>query len=227
MTTGIGVHGRLYEMDGSLRASHQHAPLAISLHDYDEYLNSGEVPYWQYQGMCKARVIYGHSISRQTVEASVREALLHCPSKDLIAREIHQTRIELERGASARNLKRGVGGTMDVEFIVQSLQLRHALDHPEILVTGTLDAIKILTATGLLSDDDGQLLEKTYEFLRSIESGLRLMDTLDRHDIPESLGQLEQLAFLLGYDSSQALVTVCDRYRRENRARFTHLVSKA
>ena len=39
--------------------------------------------------------------------------------------------------------------------------------------------------------------------------------------------QLEQLAFLLGYDSPQTLVTVCDRYRRENRGRFTQLVSNA
>ncbi len=227
LTTGIGIHGRLYEMDGSLRASHQHAPLAISLADYEEYLNSGEVPYWQYQGMCKARVIYGQSESRLRVEAIVREALLHCPAKNQIAKEIHLSRMELEKGASPRNLKRGAGGTMDVEFIVQSLQLRFGLEHPEILVSGTLDAIRVLTQAGLLSGDDGQLLEKSYDFLRSIESGLRLMDTLDRHDIPESVDQLEQLAFLLGYDSPQTLVTVCDRYRRENRGRFTQLVSNA
>ena len=116
---------------------------------------------------------------------------------------------------------------MDVEFIVQSLQLCYGLEHPEVLVSGTLDAIRVLTQAGLLSGDDGQLLEKSYDFLRSIESGLRLMDTLDRHDIPESVDQLEQLAFLLGYDSPQTLVTVCDRYRRENRGRFTQLVSNA
>ena len=35
LTTGIGIHGRLYEMDGSLRASHQLAPLSITLADFD------------------------------------------------------------------------------------------------------------------------------------------------------------------------------------------------
>ena len=50
-------------------------------------------------------------------------------------------RRRFEEDASPRNLKRGVGGTVDIEFLVQMLQLRHATDE-RVLVTGTLEAIQ-------------------------------------------------------------------------------------
>ena len=59
--------------------------------------------------------------------------------------------------ASPQNLKRGPGGTVDIEFLVQMLQLQHAAEKPEVLVPGTLDAISALRCR--LSDaDDAEYL---------------------------------------------------------------------
>ena len=111
---------------------------------------------------------------------------------------------------------------MDVEYIVQMLQLTngHADD---IQHSGTLLALQKMQEHGLIEEDDATALSKSYVFLRRVESGLRLMDTTHRHDLPEEMLELEKLASLLGYESPQSLVTVCRRYRQDNRRRFERI----
>ncbi len=123
----------------------------------------------------------------------------------------------MQQFASDRNLKRGIGGTVDVEFIVQMLQLKYARRMPEVITPGTLDAIDVLNRAGVLDDADARKLGQAYRFLRSVESGLRLMNTAARHDLPTDEMELEKLAFLIGWESSQQLVDDCRRLRQQNR----------
>ena len=146
------------------------------------------------------------------------------PRKKNWQQEIYNLRIESEEGAAEHNLKRYLGGTMDVETIVQMLQLKHAPQHQEILQVGTLAAMEQLAALGCLSSEDAQALGQSYTFLREIEAGLRLMDTSARHDLPKDPLALTTLASLLGYESPQALVTICRRFRQDNRRRFNAIL---
>ena len=105
------------------------------------------------------------------------------------------------------------------------LQLKHAADSPNVLTSGTLDAIASLQEAGHLREDDAEYLSRSYRFLRSIESGLRLMNTTPRHDLPDDQHQLARLAYLLGYDNDQALLSDCLEYTRGNRQRLVILFS--
>ena len=126
-------------------------------------------------------------------------------------------RIRMEQNASATNLKRAAGGTVDVEFVVQMLQLAHAHKHPEILVPGTLEAILQLRESKLLLAADSETLYEGYLSLRRIESGLRLMNTTARHDLPSDAQDLNRLAYLLGYESGEAITTRCSEIRQRVR----------
>ncbi|HIA19525.1 MAG TPA: glutamate-ammonia-ligase adenylyltransferase, partial [Planctomycetaceae bacterium] len=139
------------------------------------------------------------------------------------AEEIRQMRERLEQTASDHNLKRGFGGTVDIEFVVQMLQMRHAHQFAEVLVPGTLDAIEALRDAGGLSEQDSKVLYESYVFLRSVESGLRLMNTTARHDLPDDPLELRKLAFLLGASEPQELVEKCRHFRQENRQRFDRI----
>ena len=132
-------------------------------------------------------------------------------------------RARMEETASARNLKRGPGGTVDVEFVVQMLQLRYARQSPEVLVPGTLSAMNRLHEAGHLSADDCQFLSRAYRYLRSIEARLRLMNTAARHDLPEDAVQLAKLAYLLNCAGPEQLVAECEQYTAEIRQRFEQL----
>ena len=56
------------------------------------------------------------------------------------------------------SLKQLRGGTVDIEFIVHYLALRHANDHPEILEGSTLKAVEKLIRAGVLNSYVGSRL---------------------------------------------------------------------
>ena len=222
----LGPYGRLYEMDVRLRPTGRSGTLAVSLEEFVKYFDGGQGQLWERQALCKARPIAGGPEAQQLVMEAVRHCIVALGWKPEHARQIRSMRQRLEESATARNLKRGPGGTVDIEFAVQVLQLRHAIDTPQVLTSGTLDAITQLHRAGFMSEADANYWSRSYRFLRSIESGLRLMNTSARHDLPEDPAELKKLAFLLGYDDSQSLVADCLKYTRDNRIRFDELFAK-
>ena len=109
---------------------------------------------------------------------------------------------------------------MDVETVAQLLMLRHVAAQPDIFVAGTLEAIERLRFAGLLDSVDADALKEGYNFLRGLESGLRLMNTQARHDLPTSNNELSRLAYVLNLSSSQDLVRQCEQYRISHRNLF-------
>lgn len=109
---------------------------------------------------------------------------------------------------------------MDVEFIVQALQIQHAKGRPEVLVPGTLEALRKLKESGVLDATIASDLVEAYRFLRRVEARLRLLETTARHELPEDPGELRRLAFLMEYDDPQRLLDECRTMMGRNRAIF-------
>ena len=130
----------------------------------------------------------------------------------------------MQKDASEWNLKRGEGGTVDVEFAIQMLQLKYANDDDSVLVPGTLDAIERLMACGYLESETGTRLHESYQLLRSVESRLRLMNTTARHDLPEQENRLAKLAFLLNYADAEELTKTVETTRQGIRQIFKRLL---
>jgi glutamate-ammonia-ligase adenylyltransferase len=227
VVTQLGPHGRLYVLDPRLRPTGKSGSLAVSLSEFAHYFESGQAQLWERQSLCKARPIYGTERAVTGTMQLVRQCIVKPPWSLERVEQIRVMRQKLQETASPRNLKRGPGGTVDIEFIVQMLQLRHAATSPDVLVPGTLDAIAALRAQGYLEDEAADYLSKSYRFLRSVESGLRLMNTTARHDLPEDEHELDKLAYLLGYESARSLLDDCREYTRENRKRFQRVFSDA
>ena len=93
------------------------------------------------------------------------------------AAEIRQMRQRLENTVGAGDLKRGHGGIVDIEFLVQMFQLQHARKNPSLRVTNTLAALRAIEASGFLPTDEHHFFESSYRFLRTIESRLQLMNS--------------------------------------------------
>jgi glutamate-ammonia-ligase adenylyltransferase len=134
-------------------------------------------------------------------------------------------RRRLEESASADNLKRARGGTMDTEFVVEMLTLKHGAERPEVRIPGTLDALASLAAAGCLPAEDAKFLAQSYRFQRSVEARIRLMDSAGRHEFPDEPRELEKLAFLLDYASAEKLADDVRDIRCETRERFTRIFS--
>jgi glutamate-ammonia-ligase adenylyltransferase len=157
----------------------------------------------------------------------VAQAAFGTPWRPELAAEIREMRSRLEETASKRNLKRGPGGTVDTEFLVQMMQLKHGGADSSVRVPGTLDALTALEQAGYLSAEDAEYFRNSYRFQRSIEARIRLMDATGRHELPENDRELAKLAYLLGYSRPQDLVAETERTFAENRARFNRLFDAA
>jgi len=195
----FGPYGRLYEVDARLRPTGRNGPLAVPIAEFVRYFREGGGQLWERLALCKARVLLAAPAAARRAEAAVLEATFCRPWTAGDALEIAAMRRKLEESASPQNLKRGLGGTMDVEFVAQMLQLKYGREFPAVRQSGTLDALEALRAERLLESDDARQLIRGYRFLRSVEARIRLMDSAGRHEFPLGGVELEKLALLLGY----------------------------
>ncbi|MDY0166913.1 MAG: bifunctional [glutamate--ammonia ligase]-adenylyl-L-tyrosine phosphorylase/[glutamate--ammonia-ligase] adenylyltransferase [Thermoguttaceae bacterium] len=216
----LSPYGRLYEVDVRLRPTGRSGALATSLDEFARYFAEGNGQLWERQALCKARVVYG---SGRAAKAAIRvvghAAFDHRWRRGDVA-EVRRMRHRLEETADEHDLKRGPGGIVDVEFLVQMLQLKHGRQLPEIRTPNTLDALDHLRRAGLVSDADAQLLDHAYRRLRGIEGRLSLMNATQRNRLPGDSTELSKLAHLLHYPGSDALLADFQRITRDTRRCF-------
>ena len=205
---------KLYELDSRLRPTGGSGTLAVHVDEFLRYFREGDGQLWERQALCKARIVVGNEPWKSKTEEAISE-VLGLPLPEGHANEIWKMRQAMESSCRESNLKRGSGGTVDIEFAVQMLQLR---SFPRVRQTGTLAAIEQLKTVNLLDEDTAGFLIDSYELLRSVESGLRLMNTTARHDLPNDEEQLRKLAYLLNYvdgDSLRMAVESCRKAVRK------------
>ena len=219
-----GPMGRLYEMDSRLRPTGKSGALALSFAEFERYFATGKGQLWERLALCKGRVVYGNEKAAQQTNELVAKALYGPVWSDDQRNAVYDMRIRMQDGSQSSNLKRGVGGTVDVEFIVQMFQLMFGSTEPSIRSQGTLDALRALVERGKLSREDGEELADSYQLLRQVESGLRLMNRTARHDFPSSEPELRKLAYLLRFDDWRELELRVSNARNSNRAIFERLV---
>jgi [glutamine synthetase] adenylyltransferase / [glutamine synthetase]-adenylyl-L-tyrosine phosphorylase len=222
----FGPLGRLYELDSRLRPTGRSGALVTSFEEFLRYFTEGNGQFWERQALCKARPLFASHATCSKAAALVREAINSHPWLPEHARSISDMRARMQEGATGSNLKRGLGGTVDIEFAIQILQLRYQAEHPEILVPNTLAAIDALYQSKLIDRDHFDFWTGSYRYLRNVEARLRLMNTTARHDLPEDPRELDRLAYLLKVSSRHALIEQCEALRRENRERFDRLVNR-
>ena len=197
--------GTLFAVDARLRPDGEKGPLAAPLEAHRDYY-AKRAQLWERQALTKARVVAGNeNLGRQFMQM-VYDTIY---GRGLTAAEVEgigvmRRRIETERGDQAHaemEFKTGLGGLIDVEFLIQTLQLRHGHAHPQLRTAHTLAALNRLTSLGIVEEEDSMQLRAHYLFLRRIESVLRRAENVSVSHLPA--GELEQtrLARRLGFAS--------------------------
>ncbi|HWA98378.1 MAG TPA: hypothetical protein VG713_07795 [Pirellulales bacterium] len=227
MCSHLGPYGRLYEIDARLRPTGKSGTLATSFDEFQRYFAEGRGQLWERQALCKARVVFGpERVATQAIAAVHRAAYEH-PFYTSDAEGIRQMRMRIEAASTPRNVKRGVGGLCDIDFLVQMLELYYGREHAEVRLPSTLSALAALYKAGKLSLDDYQFFTASYRFLRTLELRLRLMSTTARDAMPEDAMERARLAPALGLPDAATLMNEFFRYTSGNRERFERLIAHA
>jgi glutamate-ammonia-ligase adenylyltransferase len=223
----LGSYGRLYEVDARLRPTGKSGALATTFEEFARYFSEGDGQLWERQALCKARVVYGSEHAAKTALSAIAKAAFAHRWRQKDALEVRSMRRRLQDAAMAGDLKRGPGGLVDIEFLVQMLQLKHARGNQDLRVPNTLKALEALYKADLLSADDFELFDAGYRLLRTIESRLRLMNSTARDALPSDPIELHKLASLLHYPSSDGLLTDFDNTTRQIRRRFEKIFDES
>jgi glutamate-ammonia-ligase adenylyltransferase len=132
-------------------------------------------------------------------------------------------RRRLERSRGRNDLKRGIGGLADLEFVVQYLMLIHAPAQPELLRPNLWEALDALQRAELLPAEVQAAVREAYEFLRTVEGRLRLIHNRAIAQLPDNPSDLIGLVRRLGYsapDPEEAVrAFLADAARHTSRAR--------
>lgn len=211
---------RLYKLDSRLRDSGEEGMWAMRVESFFSRFEAQEVPLWQWLALCKARAISGSHALRSRIDERIHETLCLVQWRPEMASEIREMRLRMEQTARPENLKRGIGGTVDVELISQALTLRHLKEFPQVHRVGTTESLTALVNAGCIESNQAQALIDSYRYLRRVEGNLRLMNTVARHEIPEETQQQELLAFLMNERDYQLVIDRCNEIKIQNRRVF-------
>ena len=146
-----------------------------------------------------------------------------CPQ---FASELVAMRQKLEATANARNLKRGPGGIVDIEFVVQLLQIKYGRGHPDVLQSNIWDALAALKTAAIISSADADALKAGYSFLRLVEARLRIVTDRPLTEIPDRLEDQAKLARRLGFESTEKFLLELKHIQTEIRGRFEAITSR-
>ena len=223
----LSAHGKLYEIDARLRPTGKSGSLAVSISEFSRYYSEGSGQLWERQALCKARPIYGSGRAIRAATVAIQRAAFGHRWRRKDADEIRHMRLRLEETAAQGDLKRGPGGIVDIEFLVQMLQLQYARKNRQLRTPQTLAALDALQAAGVLSSEQHGFFNAGYRLLRTIESRLRLMNSTARDRLPQDPMELNKLAHLLHYSSSEALLADYESATRQIRERFDQMFDAA
>lgn len=169
-------YGVLYDIDMRLRPSGRAGPLASRLDSFADYQET-EAWTWEHMALTRARVISASPAFRNKIEDVIRAVLRRPRDRVATAADVADMRraIAQEKGEDdVWNLKYAAGGTVDIDFIAQYLQLVHAAEKPDILNVATLAVLDNAARLGVLAPSDAEVLRGAGRLYHDLTQIIRL-----------------------------------------------------
>ena len=200
--------GAAYRVDLRLRPHGSTGPVVMPIdslvHYYDQ---TGRT--WERQAWVKARCVAGDAALAARVLADLEPWVYRrwLTRADISGIKALKRRIEhraAREGGDTSDVKHGRGGIRDIEFTIQFLQLLNGGDVPQVRTGTTLEAMRRLAETGGLTDQEREILERTYTLLRTIEHRLQILYDRQTHRLPADDAERGRLAVRAGFGPGAA-----------------------
>ena len=215
-----GPYGKLYTVDMRLRPTGRSGSLVVPLDEFRRYYESAAAQLWERQALTRARVVYGDPTLASEVMRVIHQAVYAWSWKAEYIEEMRSMRRRLQESRPQRDFKRGFGGIVDIEFYVQLYQIRYGRHYPALQTPNVRQALYALESSGLVPMSEVSELREHYDFLRRVESRLRIVHDLSQDELPARAEDIEKLARRLGYESHGA-ASAAEQFLREMERRTT------
>ncbi len=198
--------GYVFRVDLRLRPDPASTPVAISTAAaLDYYEREGRT--WERAAMIKARPCAGDIAAGENLAAEIAPFIWRKHLDFAALTDVHDMKRQMqtfkghgEIAVEGHNVKVGRGGIREIEFFAQTQQLIAGGRHPELRVRATLEALRVLAASGWITEEARDELTAAYEFLRRVEHRLQMIADEQTHSLPSDAEAVERFARFFGYD---------------------------
>jgi [glutamine synthetase] adenylyltransferase / [glutamine synthetase]-adenylyl-L-tyrosine phosphorylase len=184
----VTADGFVYRVDMRLRPFGDSGPLVLSFAAMEDYYQE-QGREWERYAMLKARVLnpdgYHSTELSKLLKPFIYRRYIDFSAIESLRRMKQQIEQENRRLNRRDNIKLGVGGIREVEFIVQTLQLIRGGRIPALQQPALLTALPVLADEAILTSAQASALASDYLLLRRVEQALQGIDDKQTQTLPQ------------------------------------------
>ncbi|MFP4184234.1 MAG: bifunctional [glutamate--ammonia ligase]-adenylyl-L-tyrosine phosphorylase/[glutamate--ammonia-ligase] adenylyltransferase [Halorhodospira sp.] len=213
----ITPDGQPYRVDMRLRPNGDAGPLALPFSAAETYYES-QGREWERYAMVKARCVAGDCTAGDELTRSLRPFVYRRYLDYGALEQIREMKTmisrEVQRRGTARNIKTGLGGIREVEFIAQAFQLIRGGRDARLRSRRLMATLDTISEQQLLPPHVVEELRAGYRFLRRAENAVQMLDDQQSHTIPEDPALRARVALGAGYTDPEAFEAELARIRQ-------------
>ena len=200
---GQGPEGQAFRVDLRLRPEGTQGQLALSLLSYEAYYaRLGQT--WERMALIKARPVAGDHPLGEEFMALIRPFVYQSHLDAEGVRQLRDMKRQIDaqladRAQARLNVKLGLGGIREIEFLMQLPQLLYGGRQPALQERHALRALSRLHEAGLMTSHVESTLRATYCYLRRLEHYLQMEQGAQTHTLPRRADQQLRLARHFGH----------------------------
>jgi len=205
---GQGPEGQAFRVDLRLRPEGTQGQLALSLLSYEAYYaRLGQT--WERMALLKARPVAGDRRLGEEFMALIHPFVYQSHLDEEGVRQLRDMKRQIDaqladRAQSRLNVKLGLGGIREIEFLIQLPQLLYGGRQPVLQERHSLRALTRLHQAGLMTAQVEATLRATYCYLRRLEHYLQMEQGAQTHTLPRHADQQLRLARYCGHPTWEA-----------------------
>ncbi|KGJ89024.1 bifunctional [glutamate--ammonia ligase]-adenylyl-L-tyrosine phosphorylase/[glutamate--ammonia-ligase] adenylyltransferase [Colwellia psychrerythraea] len=206
----VTCDGFVYRVDMRLRPFGDSGPLVLTFNAMEDYYQE-QGRDWERYAMLKARVI-GDSIYHQQLSNMLRPFVyrryIDFSVIDSLRRMKMMIAQEVRRKQLINNIKLGAGGIREIEFIVQVFQLIRGGRVKELQQRRLLTVLPKLVESGEIKEENKQVLENAYRFLRRVENIIQALDDKQTQTLPDDELNQQRLLAVVEIDNWPSFLAI-------------------
>ncbi len=206
-------YGRAYQVDSELRPSGNAGALVTTLESFNFY-HEKEARIWERLAIIKARAISGVDSFIREVQGAIDHAAFDkaVPAPNELAEEIdsirNRTFTELCKNNSGKiDMKKGVGGSSDLDSIMRFLQLSNLSVHPSLRVKNSFELLNALEVAEITSSEESEEMKRALSFFRLATSRLRMISNNQIDALDEKSALVAKAASMCGFKAADEFVS--------------------
>ncbi|MEJ6078471.1 bifunctional [glutamate--ammonia ligase]-adenylyl-L-tyrosine phosphorylase/[glutamate--ammonia-ligase] adenylyltransferase [Vibrio sp. 1-Bac 57] len=193
----ITVDGFVYRVDMRLRPFGESGPLVTTFNSIEDYYQTHGRE-WERYAMVKARVLGKEGIYKQELEGMLRPFVfrryIDFSAIESLRKMKAMISAEVRRKGLKDNIKLGMGGIREIEFVAQAFQLIHGGRDLQLQCKGLQQTLKVIAETEVLPADRVTCLLDSYHFLRAVENVLQQIGDQQTQTLPNN--ELDKLRLI-------------------------------